>query len=69
MKLLRNIGLLAVCGPEGPQEELHAIPDAALAWEAGTIRWAGPEASLPPHLRSADAEDAGGRHVFILPLD
>lgn len=63
MKLLRNIGLLAVCRPEGPQEALHAIPDAALAWEAGTIQWAGPEASLPPHLRSADAEDAAGRLV------
>lgn len=63
MKLLRNIGLLATCRAGGPQEELHAIPDAALAWEAGTIRWAGPEASLPAYLRDADGEDAGGRLV------
>jgi imidazolonepropionase len=63
MKVLRNIGLLAVCRAEGPQEELHAVPDAALAWEGGTIRWAGPQAALPDELRHADAEEAGGRLV------
>ena len=63
MKLLRNIGLLAVCRAEGPQDELHAVPDAALAWEDGIIRWAGPERSLPDELRQADADDASGRLV------
>ena len=63
MKLLRNIGLLATCRAEGPQEELHAVPDAALAWEDGMIRWAGPERSLPDEYRRADADDASGRLV------
>ena len=63
MKVLRNIGLLAVCRSEGPQDQLHAVPGAALAWEADTVRWAGPESALPVELRVAEAEDAGGRLV------
>ena len=63
MKVLRNIGLLAICRAAGAQDELHAIPDAALAWDGGTIAWAGPQAALPDDLRRADAEEAGGRLV------
>lgn len=63
MKLLRNIGLLATGRATGPQGDLQLIPRAALAWENGTLRWAGPEAELPEALRRADADDAGGRLV------
>lgn len=64
MKLLRNIGLLATCRPEGAQGELHAITDAALAWEDGVVRWVGADAQLPGELRGAESEDAGGRLVI-----
>lgn len=63
MKLLSNIGLLAVCRADGPQDELHAVPSAALAWEDGIIRWAGPEAEVPSEFRRGDLLDAGGRLV------
>lgn len=63
MKVLRNIGFLATCRPEGGQAEIHAVRDAAVAWDAGVIRWAGPESELPPTYRGAERLDAGGRLV------
>jgi imidazolonepropionase len=63
MPLLRNIGLLARCLPEGHQSEIHAVPAAALAWDEGIIRWAGAEADIPPDYRDWPAEDARGRLV------
>lgn len=63
MKLLRNIGLLATCRAEGGQGDLHAIPSAAVAWERGRFRWAGPEAELPAEFSAAEVLDAGGRLV------
>jgi imidazolonepropionase len=64
VKILRGIGLLATCRPEGGQGDIHAHSDAALAWSDGIIRWAGAAAELPAELRSAPAEDAGGRLVI-----
>jgi imidazolonepropionase len=61
--LLRNIGVLARCLPAGPQDDANVVPNAALAWTEGTIRWAGPEAELPAEFRGWPAEDAGGRLV------
>lgn len=63
MTVLRNIGLLATCRPAGGQAELHPIPGAAVAWSGETIRWVGPEASLPAEFAGDDAIDAGGRLV------
>ncbi len=63
MPLLRSIGLLARCLPEGPQGEIHAIPGAALAWENGRILWAGPEREVPAEYRALPSEDARGRLV------
>jgi len=63
VKVLRNIGLLAACRPEGGQAELHLVPGAAVAWDGGTIRWAGPEAELPAAYAGATLLDAGGRLV------
>jgi len=64
MPLLTNIGFLATCRPSGSQDDIHAIPRAALAWDDGRIVWVGPEADLPVRLRSADRLDAGGRLVI-----
>ena len=63
MQLLRNIGMLATCRPEGGQGEIHAIESAALAWEDGRIAWAGPEPELPAGYGGVSADDAGGRLV------
>jgi len=64
---LRNIGLLATCAAEGGQAEIHAVPEAALAWDDdGRITWAGPQAKMPRRLaawKSDDDLDAAGRLV------
>lgn len=66
MTVLRNIGLLATCRAGGGPEELHTVPDAAVAWEGTEISWVGPEAELPGRFRGdAHAKlDAGGRLVL-----
>lgn len=63
MILLRNIGLLVTCRPDGGQGDLHAIPGGALAWSSGRIIWAGPEDEVPANLGTLVMEDAGGRMV------
>ncbi len=63
MKLLENIGLLATCRGEGGQGEIHAVADAAMAWEGGTIRWVGPRPELPQEYWRADRFDAQGSLV------
>jgi len=63
VKVLRNIGCLATCRPEGGQAEIHAVRGAAVAWDAGVIRWAGPESELPSAYLKAERLDAGGRLV------
>lgn len=63
MNVLRNIGLLASCRAEGGQGEIHAIPDAVLAWEGDRIVWAGPERNLPVDFPTAVIEDARRRLV------
>lgn len=64
MSVLRNIGLLATCRPEGGQGELHLLPNAAVVWENDTIRWVGPETDLPRSDQGRPALDAGGRLVI-----
>ncbi len=61
--LLTNIGALARCLAEGPQDDSNVIRNAALAWNEGRIRWVGPDAELPAEYRSWPAEDAEGRLV------
>lgn len=63
MILLRNIGLLVTCRPDGGQDQLHAIPRASLVWSAGRIVWAGPGDQVPATLGTLVMEDAGGRMV------
>ncbi len=63
MKLLHNVAQLATCRAEGGQGDIHVIPDAALAWDGGTIVWVGPLDELPEEYRGAERVDAGGRLV------
>ncbi len=63
MTVLRNIGLLATCRLEGGQGSIGSIPDAAVAWEGGTITWVGSEADLPDTYALAETMDARGRLV------
>lgn len=63
MKVLRGIGMLATCRAEGGQGEIHPIPDAALAWENGVVRWVGRAADLPAEFQGVPFEDANGRLV------
>jgi imidazolonepropionase len=60
MQLLRNIGLLATCRPDGAQHEIHGVRQAALVWADEEIVWVGPDGELPPEFREARAFDAGG---------
>jgi len=64
MKLLANISQLATCRAEGGQGDVHAIPNAAMVWEDGTIAWVGAEKDLPAKYHSAERMDAGGRLVI-----
>jgi len=63
VKVLRNIGCLATCRPEGGQADIHVVRGAAVAWDGGTIRWAGAESELPAAYAGAESLDAGGRLV------
>lgn len=64
MPFLTNIASLATCRADGAQGDIHVVRRAALAWEAGRILWAGPEADLPARLRGGERLDAGGRLVI-----
>jgi imidazolonepropionase len=64
VRLLENIAQLATCRAEGGQGDIHAIVDAALVWDEGTIRWAGTRRELPDQYAGAEAIDAGGRLVI-----
>ncbi|MDZ4675754.1 MAG: imidazolonepropionase [Gemmatimonadota bacterium] len=64
MPVLRSIGLLARCLPDGGQGEIHAVAAAAMAWDDGVVRWVGSEAELPAEYRDWPAEDARGRLVI-----
>jgi imidazolonepropionase len=64
MPVLRNIGMLAACRPEGEQGDIHPVSRAALAWGRGEITWVGPEAELPESFRHEQTMDAAGRLVI-----
>lgn len=64
MPVLRRIGTLATCAADGGQGEIHPITDAAIAWDAGTIRWVGREHDLPGEFRGWENWDAGGKLVI-----
>ena len=63
MNLLDNIAQLATCRPEGGQEEIHPVADAAMVWSGTTIRWVGPRSELPGEYHKATRFDAQGGTV------
>ncbi|MEO1075921.1 MAG: imidazolonepropionase, partial [Bacteroidota bacterium] len=64
MPVLTDIATLATCRADGGQAAIHAIPDAALAWEGDVIAWVGPKAEIPHAYAAWEHESAGGRLVI-----
>jgi len=64
MPVLRNIGYLATCKPEGKQEDLHEITHAALVWQQDKIVWVGKEEALPASYQKEPVVDAQGCMVI-----
>jgi imidazolonepropionase len=64
MPVLRHIGLLATCRAEGDQGDIHAVPEAALAFRDGLVTWVGPQRDLPVSADDGEAWDAGGALVI-----
>src|SRR5262249_40994385 len=64
MPLLTNIRELATCRADLPPDDVGRIANAALAWEAGKIRWVGPAADLPADYRDWERLDARGTLVI-----
>lgn len=62
--MMANISQLATCRAEGGQGDIHAIPNASIAWNDGVIEWVGAEKDLPDKYRAAERMDAGGRLVI-----
>ena len=61
--VLANIGALARCLPETPQNTADVVTHAALAWRDGVIVWVGPQSELPAEYGSWPRLEAGGRLV------
>jgi imidazolonepropionase len=64
MPVLTHIAQLATCSLGDGQADVGLIPDAVLAWEHDTIRWAGPAHELPDAFSDWEAWDAGERLVI-----
>ncbi len=60
MPVIRNIGTLATCRPDGSQDEIHTILDAAMAWTDGAIEWIGADSDLPERYQDSETWDARG---------
>jgi imidazolonepropionase len=63
MTVLRNIGLLATCPADSPQQDAGLIIDAALVYEGSEISWAGAERDLPAQYTEQASVDCGQRLV------
>lgn len=64
VKLLKNIGTLAVCPENGGQDHLELIDNAVIAWKGDTIVWAGSEVDIPDFEEVQEVYDAGNRLVI-----
>jgi imidazolonepropionase len=65
MPVLRNIGYLATCKPEGLLSDIHALTDAAIAWENEKISWIGKDADVPEAYHREPVYDA--RQQMVIP--
>lgn len=64
MTTLRNIGQLAACPANSPQQDAGLIEKAAVVFDGAEITWLGEERHLPAAFRHADSIDCGGRLVI-----
>lgn len=64
MTTLRNIGQLATCPVNGPQQDAGLIEKAALVLNGSRIAWVGEECQLPGHYKNKESVDCGGRLVI-----
>ncbi len=64
MPVLKNIGILYTCAPEGGQGEVHPVENAALVWQKDKIVWTGSESDVPDTYSSEEEIDAGGMTVI-----
>lgn len=63
MPVLRHIGRLVTCRPEGGQADVHPVDDAAVAIRDGRVAWVGRDVDLPAAFAAEEEHDAGGRLV------
>ena len=63
MTVLVDIVQLCLCPPDGAPDDVGAVADAALVWDAGRIVWAGRRLDLPADYADAERRSAGGRLV------
>ena len=61
--ILRNIGQLATCPPEAPQQDAGLIDNAALVFENNVIVWVGKEHQLPARFAEHEFIDCDQRLV------
>jgi len=61
MPILRNLSQLAICPPDGPQQDAGLIDNAALVWRDTSILWAGPHEDMPYRYNSEPVFDCGNR--------
>lgn len=64
MYLLHNISRLYSCAPQGGQDGVHPIANAAIAWDGANITWVGAEKDLPSGFSKAKRIDAKGAMVI-----
>ena len=64
MPVLNNIGQLATCPPDRPQQDAGLHENAALVWTDGLIRWLGSIEDLPTEYRDEPVIDCGQRLII-----
>jgi len=64
MTILCNIGQLATCPPQKPQQDAGLVSSAALVIHEGKIAWSGPETDLPAEFGGDETIDCAGRLVI-----
>jgi len=62
--VITDISQLATCPPEGDQDDIGSIPDAAVAWRGDQVEWVGRETDVPPEYAEEPRESAEGRLVI-----
>ncbi len=63
MPVLRDIGLLATCPPDGAPGDVGPVEGAALAWRGDRVAWLGPEEEMPSAWQDEPARSAAGALV------